>query len=78
MQLQCRILSKGGHNEAEEQSDQHKHGRQDNLKHKQTPTSVKKGQIALHRKNIRKEKLIMYEKQTNKQNMLFLQVKILV
>lgn len=34
LQLQGRILPKGRHDEAEEQCDQHKHSRQDNLKHK--------------------------------------------
>lgn len=42
LQLQCRILPKRGHNEAEEQSDQHKHSRQDNLK---AQTSVKQGKF---------------------------------
>lgn len=34
LQLQCGVLSKRRHNEAEEQSDQHEHSRQDNLKHR--------------------------------------------
>lgn len=42
LQLQCRILPKRGHDEAEEQSDQHKHSRQDNLK---AQTSVRQGKF---------------------------------
>lgn len=47
LQLQCRILPKRGHNEAEEQSDQHKQSWQDNLK---AQTSVKQCKFLEYKK----------------------------